>query len=627
MKNKQKSIVSLMEIKLLLSNSSSAKDFHQLKNKISNIEKIEELFTKNYQQRKKEGVFYTTKTFSDFVVNQVILLLLNKMINKFGSNMSTLQKLDDLYDLIPQVKQEINKVLLKTSICDPACGAGVFLLSSVEIFFGIITKLQPELNKRDVKKKLLRNIYGFDINEQAIELSILKLFKWYFNEECKDCNEIISNLIINFQVKNSLLNSNFSKYDLIIGNPPFGNILNQEEKRILKEENIFHRDVYCTFLIKALGWCKQIIGFIIPKSFLLRQGYIEFRNQLLSQADILKITDLGSKLFKNATNEVQVLLYANKKQHSIEDLLIYDYPEKHIITYKNQKVDSLRVCFNSNCPLFLKSKKHFVYTFKKTCPYCEFETIKVNRIRIKPKPDFVQLINKIEKNGDLNYLNHLSFPKMIRGEEDKGLKLVKQNLKSNNSGSCSFISARNDFSYYLIKSRKSFNIEEIDPTKLKGNNFEYYTSPKLLIKHNNIIPEAIYSEENVCFTSSIYSLIHDDPIELKFLCSVFNSILIQFYCTYAINNQKNTTINLNQYMIRHIPIAKASKQIKTSLAKNVGKLLLLFKENKDDSFEKVKELIQEIDNIIFNLYSIDENEKKQIIFDVANQIKHFGNYY
>ncbi|KKL58965.1 hypothetical protein LCGC14_2220110, partial [marine sediment metagenome] len=151
MKNKQKSIVSLMEIKLLLSNSSSAKDFHQLKNKISNIEKIEELFTKNYQQRKKEGVFYTTKTFSDFVVNQVILLLLNKMINKFGSNMSTLQKLDDLYDLIPQVKQEINKVLLKTSICDPACGAGVFLLSSVEIFFGIITKLQPELNKRDVK--------------------------------------------------------------------------------------------------------------------------------------------------------------------------------------------------------------------------------------------------------------------------------------------------------------------------------------------------------------------------------------------------------------------------------------------------------------------------------------------
>ena len=627
MKNKQKSIVSLKEIKWLLTNSTRAKNFHHIKNLISNIENIEEFFTKNYQKRKKEGVFYTNKTFSDFVVSQVLLLLINKKCNKIGSNPLKLQKIDDLYHLIPQVKQEINKVLLKTTICDPACGAGGFLLSSVEIFFGIIIKLQPELNKRDVKKKLLSNIYGFDINKQAIDLSILKLFKWYFDEDCKDCNKIISNLITNFQVKNSLLNSHFSKFDLIIGNPPFGNILNQEEKRILKEENIFHRDVYCTFLIKALGWCNQIIGFIIPKSFLLRQGYIEFRNQLLSQADILKITDLGSKLFKNATNEVQVLLYANKKQHSIEDLSIYDYPEKHIITYKNQKVDSLRVCFNPQCPLFLKSKKLFVYTHEKTCPYCEFETTKLNRIRIKPKPYFAKLINKVEKKGDLNYLNPLSFPRMIRGEEDKGLKLVKQNLRNDNSGSCSFISARNDFSYYLIKSRKSFNIEEIDATKLKGNNFEYYTSPKLLIKHNNIIPEAIYSEENVCFTSSIYSLLHDNPTELKFLCSVFNSILIQFYCTYAINNQKNTTINLNQYMIRHIPIAKASEQIKTSLSKNVDKLLLLFKENRDDSFEKVKELIQEIDNIIFNLYSIDENEKKQIIFDMATQIKHFGNYY
>jgi hypothetical protein len=216
---------------------------------------------------------------------------------------------------------------------------------------------------------------------------------------------------------------------------------------------------------------------------------------------------------------------------------------------------------------------------------------------------------------------------MIRGEEDKGLKLVRKKLRNNNKGTCFFVSARNDFSYYFIDKNKSFNIEEIEAASLKGNNFEYYISPKLLIKHNNIIPEAIYNKENVCFTSSIYSLLHNDSSELKFLCSVFNSILIQFYCTYAINNQKNTTINLNQYMIRHIPIVNMDNQIKVKLAKKVDKITLLFQENQNKSYEGARQLLKEIDNIIFTSYSISDDEKQVIIADIKSRIKHFENIY
>jgi hypothetical protein len=591
------------------------------------IHKIEENFLSNYQKRKKEGVYYTDEEVSRYIVNEALLLLINKKLRFNLGDSIKIQEIDDIFNLDSVVKHKISKSLFSTTICDPTCGSGIFLLNSIDSIYNIIKRLDSNLNMLEIKKKLLNNLYGYDINEQAIDLSVLKLFKWYSDEEKTGFNEVISQLEENIKPRNTLIDSNIGKFDLIIGNPPYGNIFTKAEKEHLREENTLYNDIYCTFLYKALNWSNEIIGFLVPKSFLLRQGYIQFRNTFLAKANLLKIIDMGSKLFKNATNEVQILLYENKNNDNNRDLKIYDYPEKKIITYKNQKVDSLRVCLNVYCPLIVKSKKLFVYTYKKDCPYCSSKTSTLNRIRVKPNPFHFKLINKIEKTGDLNYLNPVSFPKLIRGEEDKGLKLVRKKVKNHDKATCFFVSARNDLSYFFINKNKSFNIEEIDAVSLKGNNFEYYLSPKLLIKHNNIIPEAIYTKENVCFTSSIYSLLHDDSIELKFLCSIFNSILIQFYCTYAINNQKNTTINLNQYMIRHIPIVHVDNQIKVKLAEKVDEITHLFQEKNNKSYEGVKHLLKEIDDIIFTSYSISENEKQEIISEMKSRINHFEKIY
>ena len=216
---------------------------------------------------------------------------------------------------------------------------------------------------------------------------------------------------------------------------------------------------------------------------------------------------------------------------------------------------------------------------------------------------------------------------MIRGEEDKGLQLIKKNLKHNNAGSCFFLNARNDFSYYHITPNKSVNFEELNPDELKGNDFEYYISPKLLIKHNNIIPEAIYTKKNICFTSSIYSLIHEDLNELKYLCAILNSSLMQFYCIYAINNQKDTTINLNQYMIRHLPIVKPDELLKLELAKKVDLIINTFETNNGVINQKISEIVKQIDDSIFNLYLISEEKKEIIISDVKKNIRFFNRIY
>ena len=565
------------------------KDIKEMKKLINLVRTNETLFLKGYQKRKEEGVYYTDEKISEFIIKELIDL---KIKNEGNTNLATL------------------------TICDPACGSGVFLLSAAKILFKILNKLDLGLTMVEIKEKILWNLYGLDINEYAIKLTILKLLAWYLQEESADYKRALDIMTINIQLKNSLFDPNWFKtllnghsFDILVGNPPYGNIFNKEEKNVLKSENIFFTDAYCAFILKSLEWCKGFFGLLIPKSFLLRQGYVDFRKTLLSKVNLLKIFDIGSKMFKGATNEVQIAIFQMKSTNAFKDLVVFDFPNKQIINYENQNFDTLKICLKNSCPISVKAKKIYAYTFEKKCPYCKSDTIELNRIRIKPTRDILNLLNKIEKTGDLNYLNVQDFPKMIRGEEDKGLKMVKTKLRNDIKGSCYFISARNDFNYYYFKKRRSFPIEKTDQAILKGENFEYYTSPKLLIKHNNIIPESLFTEDHVCFTSSIYSVLHDDSNELKYLSAVLNSILIKFYCTYAINNQKDTTINLNQYMIRHLPIIKPSVSIKNEISKKSAIVSNELNNSEGISNEDISGILQEIDNLIFKLYSISDKEK------------------
>ncbi|MFX0060494.1 MAG: Eco57I restriction-modification methylase domain-containing protein [Candidatus Heimdallarchaeota archaeon] len=624
---KQKNFEKLKEFIGLVDKSIRTSDFQQIYRLIPFINDLEERFLSGYHRRKKEGTFYTDKEISDFIVKETLLCLINKKLNNLAPDFEKIKNLNEIYKYDQHLKQKIIEMLSNITICDPACGSGEFLISAAEILYNTILKLDDNTSIINTKYKIVNNLFGYDINKFAINLCLLKLIRWYDTEHEIRIETLIPILKSNLRLENSIISLEFPKFDIIIGNPPYGNILNQEEKEILKKENIFYTDIYCAFLLKAVKWSNQIIGFLVPKSFLLRQNYTKFRNDFLSKANIFKIFDIGSKMFKNATNEVQIILYENRNNGKSRDLTIFNYPKTKIITYPNQYVDPLRICFNLECPLCSKSKKLYAYSFKKQCPFCGLDTTELNRIRIKPNQQIFQLIEKIEKIGDLNYLNPLNFPRMIRGEEELGLEHVKKKLRKNTSGSCLFINARNDFQYYALKKNKSFNIEELDSKILKGNNYEYYMKPKLLIKHNNVIPEAIYTEENVCFTSSIYSLLHKDIDELKYLCAVLNSILIQFYCIYAINNQKDTTINLNQYMIRHLPLVKPYIKIKREIAEKVEILNKMSNKDKETPNKDFILLTKGIDDIIFNLYSISDHEKNIVISTVKNQIKYFNKIY
>ncbi|MEJ2293306.1 MAG: Eco57I restriction-modification methylase domain-containing protein [Candidatus Lokiarchaeota archaeon] len=585
------------------------KNLEQIQSFLNQIDKTEDTFLQSYAKRKKEGGYYTTDKITNLIVSEVLISLINNMY------LLKIKSFDDLENLTPENKHKLSTLIIDLTVCDPSCGSGVFLVSYANIMVYILTQLGEKID--EVIFKVIKNTYGYDINENAIKLCRLKLFKWFFGLNLPQMKLIsVFKLIENhIQVKDSITQPIYQKFSIIIGNPPYGNILSEPQKVNLEQQGIFHKDIYCAFVLKALEWSNGIIGFLIPKSFLIRQSFIAFRALLLERANLIRIYDIGPNIFKKATNEVQIVIYG-KEDTKNNNLEVYDPSGIKILTYLNQKFDTLKFCKNPQCPLYDKSKKVYVYSFNDRCPYCGFKNQPINRIRIKVNNSMLSILDKIEKVGNLNYLNIQDFPKLIRGEEDRGLAAVKDILQDNVSGSCIFLNAKNDLMSYRYQKSKSFDIGKISPTMLKGEMYEYYTNPKLLIKHNNTFPVAVYTEEDVCFTSSIYSLLHKNKDELKYLCALLNSSLIKFYCIYGINNQINTTINLNQYMIRHLPVPKIDHGTKSDLASKVDSLIALY-DHPEQNEQKIKEILGEIDKIIFQNYLITKREISLILKSIS----------
>ena len=592
-----------------------------LKENLNQIDKIELLFLQNYNKRKNEGVFFTQKYIADYIISQTLTEFLNSRIKEIN-----LTSLEEIKSLTQSDYKSILNLINNTLICDPSCGSGVFLLSYIDIVFNLFEEIYPGGEIDTAKSGIIENIYGYDINEDSIKLCILKLLRRLSTLKSVNLLNMLSILESHIIIKDVIIDPPTLKFGLLIGNPPYGNILDNSIKRKLRAENVFANDIYCIFILNALEWSDGMIGFLVPKSFLLRQGYVRFRNQLLLKANLLKIIDIGPNLFEKATNEVQIMIYHNKGQE-LKNLEVWDYPNNKIITYNDQSFDNLRICHNSSCQLCNKSKKVYVYTKEKNCPFCKGETLQLNRIRIKTTDKILDLVDKIENFGDLNYINTLEFPYFIRGEEDRGLKEIKKIIKGHTNDTCLFINAKDDFDYYSIKPNKSFDIESISPQTLKGRNYEYYEGPRLLIKHNNVIPQAVYTEKKVCFTSSIYSLLYENITELKFLCGIINSVLMQFYCIYGINNQKDTTINLNQYMIRHLPVKNCGENTKEEISERVDFISNYLVDTGGKFDDTTHYSTRELDKLIFQIYSISENEQKLILSKVTEHSSYFDSVY
>ncbi|PDS22293.1 Eco57I restriction-modification methylase domain-containing protein [Flavobacterium branchiophilum] len=189
---------------------------------------------KTKAKRKKDGVFYTPKYITKYIVENTVGKLCEEKrpLAPEGGILSKLPK-KQKEQLLKDI-QEYRNWLLQLTICDPACGSGAFLNQALDFLIAehqYIDELQAKLFGdamvlSDIATSILEhNLFGVDLNEESVEIAKLSL--WLRTAQP---NRKLNDLNSNIKCGNSLIDD-----PAIAGNKAFN--WQQAFPKVFQEKN------------------------------------------------------------------------------------------------------------------------------------------------------------------------------------------------------------------------------------------------------------------------------------------------------------------------------------------------------------------------------------------------------
>ncbi|MBX9889030.1 MAG: N-6 DNA methylase [Flavobacteriaceae bacterium] len=550
-------------------------------------------FDKQKTKRKKDGVFYTPKYITKYIVDNTVgklctekkqeLAIIEEEYAKGRKNRqaTTIIKLE-------QQLKDYREWLLEITICDPACGSGAFLNQALDFLIKEHAYID-ELNKQlfgggfafpDIENQILEhNIYGVDLNEESIEIAKLSL--WLRTAQPK---RKLTSLNNNIKCGNSLIESKavaadkafnwkeqfpevFAKggFDVIIGNPPYvfaRDNFRQEEKDFFVSKYVsakYQINTYLLFIEKSVHLIKSsgIYGLIIPNSWLMMYSGEGLRKFLLETNKINQIINLAGFSFETANVETVILLAekeSSKKENTVE-ILLNNGNEFYLSHTKKQTEFSKNEGFEFKVFLDDESDELNVKINKNSEILDNLVLIKAGlkayeKNKGEPKQTASDVVNRIY---DYDYKFDDDTYKYLEGK-DVGRY---------------FTSWAGSYLRYgrQLAAPRTFNLfdgKKIIVREITGN------YPKCII--------ATYEEDIYLFNMSNIAIVEkaNSNISLKYILAVLNSKLLSYY--FVKNTAKSVRklfpkIILND--LRKFPIKKINPDSQIPFIENADKILTL----------------------------------------------------
>ena len=566
---------------------------HIFENSIGVIEDLKE-DTKG--RRKKDGIFYTPEYITDYICRNTIIPYLSK-----SGKSNTVEKLIGEYwgSEINLLDEKVEKI----KIVDPACGSGAFLNKATDILLEIheaifnqkyagestLDRFFDSIEER--RKILLNNIYGVDLNEESVEITKLSLFLKVCKKGLK-----LPNLDENIKLGNSLVDDPEyvdkpfkweDKFDIVIGNPPWGAKLDKKSKDFIKSNYKaieYQFDTYVAFMEKAHDILKDngYLGFIIPSTWLSMHYFKKIRKFLIYNSSFEKIILFRYMVFDEVTAESCILTLKKNKpkiNNQIQISAINDVSEFKKIIFRtiDQEMwqNNYEIGFNV---LFDQDKLSLVMKI-----YDESSLLdKIADVTIGIKP----------------YQTNKGNPKQTK--EDVKNRVYDSNHKINEDYK-PYIVGRN-ITKYCINAPTDKWIRYGDCLAEPRNTLDFNVIRIVLRQTSDKIIASIDTNGYLNLNNVHNITVKDNSLDYKYLLTILNSKLIDFIYRYLVPETGRVFAEVKTVNLAKIPIKIVTPELQVVFIEKADKILKL---NKD--------LINEINGFkdwLNRTYKIDKFSKK-----------------
>ena len=604
--------------------------------------------------RKAGGVYYTPQYIVEYIVKNTVGKLTGG-----------------------KTPQEIETL----KIVDPACGSGSFLIGAYEYLLNYHqqyykpkfeeltqiaasneypskqrTEAQKERNKLPltpdgnlttaVKKQiLLNNIFGVDIDTQAVEVTKLSLMlkcmegetKSSINAEMNFGERVLPTLDDNIKCGNSLIDVDFydgqldfepgiekkvkpfswekafptifkqGGFDCVIGNPPYGaGLLSEETEYFLKNFKLqdYQLDSYFLFIEKSLKILKReaLLGFIIPNTWLLNLKSSKIRKYLFEKTEIENIVQYQNPVFAQAVVDTQIIIFRNvnpSEAHEIGIEIFNKQNERTESTIKQQKwidVDGAPVNIHDN------EKNHSIQT----------------KLLFLPILDNICKITQGTKPFQVGKGKPPQTRKIVDEKPFVSDKKVDPFFKPLLRGSMMNRYQINWDNNYFIK----FGDWLAEPRYSAG----YDAKEKIIIRQTGDHLNATLDTKQFIVRDNLYTILPKKPeINLRYILGLLNSKLLNWYYQNILNPEKGEALaQVKRGHIALLPIKEINISTKEEVALHdeivhlVETMLQLQKEKQQttlpDKLDQLNTRIEytdeKINKLVFELYGLGEEERR-----------------
>ncbi|MBI4648107.1 MAG: N-6 DNA methylase [Bacteroidia bacterium] len=589
--------------------------------------------------KKVGGVYYTPEYIVEYIVRNTV----GKIIK--GKNPAQISKI---------------------KIVDPACGSGSFLICAYQYLLNyhsdyyIKNRFQEKRIKSnpltpegrlttEIKREiLLNNIFGVDIDQQAVEVTKLSLLLKAMEGETEITikrqlqlihQRVLPNIDGNIKCGNSLIGYDFNGdfleldkeerknvekklkffnweaafpevfkqggFDVVIGNPPYRTLLLGKKQK--SEDNIvvnyyqakfpnsfeYKVNLFALFMEESTALMKKggLFSFIIPNTFFTAYSFKNLRKFLLKSGCLKIVYDLRYKVFRNAEIGGSGIFVFSKGDKSKIFFQLTANTESEFNSLKIQKVKSCDLL--SNVDYLLTSENEVNAILKK-----------IKRVKTIELGNITKIYQGIITGNNDKFLStnplNSKWQKILRGKDINRYYLKWDGI----------------YVYYYPK--ELWSNTDLGMFNVKEKIISRQTSDRLIAT----------IDTQKYFTLDSTHVIHllNNSFSLKYLLAIFNSKLLNFIYQNKVKESGRVFAQVKVVNLKPLPIrvidfnSKSEKFLHNEIVKHVDNLLQLNEEIRKTKIPAQHEQIQNrisycenrIDELVFDLYRLSKKDIETI---------------